>query len=747
MPGIRRAVRGGFAVFALALLLAAMPEGHAQDAPSWDCARTPGPDTAQLSAFLNQMCHVKQSWAHDQTARLSGPVVDGVYYGVHGATWVQIFYSPDVYAWMVDGRPADRPLPTGSLIVKQQYVYDADSGEPGPLEGWTIMLKDREASFDGWYWAYIGYQDDQWDDGMFYLPYCVACHASADNRELTFSTVETLEGTLTHDDWTPPAPVGSTGTALPEARAAHELRPDAPITDRPGINTALAAPDPAFLEQFAPHQAVNKAEVLAFPPATRDHVVTAPEEPPIFLTADVCGGCHDAGSLLANRTPDMMVNIGGHNFNLSPFGEWRASMMALGGRDPVFHAQVEAERARHPELAAWTDNLCFSCHGVMGQRQLELDTEDDEDGPRPFTHDMIYADPDHANAKYGALARDGVSCAVCHHVTPEDLGTPESYNGRFYVGWSDEVYGPYADVKTFSMENGTGISPRGGRQINDPAMCGSCHTASLPVLEAGQTYRAEDVEDLPFRHWQTTYLEWRNSTYWDPEERKRSTTCQDCHMRRVIDDIPPFTPDNPLELAFRVANIQTADYPHYPNQAANEKLALDVQKPYGRHTLAGINLFVREMFEQFPEVLGITLSNVNIAAREQAVESLALAAKAGLHEAQVRTAQVTISDLRTVEGALQATVRVVNKTGHKFPSGIGIRRAFLEVRAEDANGEVLWASGRSNALGQITGADGAPLPSETSRTEWQPPRQGPDLRNPSPGRDGLAHHQPFRPGP
>jgi hypothetical protein len=190
-------------------------------------------------------------------------------------------------------------------------------------------------------------------------------------------------------------------------------------------------------------------------------------------------------------------------------------------------------------------------------------------------------------------------------------------------------------------------------------------------------------------------------------------------MRRVVDDIAPYTPEDPLELAFRVANIQSADYPHYPNQAAEDKLALDVQKPYGRHTLAGINLFVREMFEQFPEILGIPLTDVNIARREQAVESLALAAKAGLHEARVRTASVTIGDLRVVAGALEATVRVTNKTGHKFPSGVGFRRAFLEVLAEDANGDVLWGSGRTNALGELTGADGKTLASESSPSEWQ----------------------------
>jgi hypothetical protein len=34
--------------------------------------------------------------------------------------------------------------------------------------------------------------------------------------------------------------------------------------------------------------------------------------------------------------------------NLSPYGEWSASLMGLAGRDPVFQAQLESEKALRP---------------------------------------------------------------------------------------------------------------------------------------------------------------------------------------------------------------------------------------------------------------------------------------------------------------------------------------------------------------------------------------------------------------
>jgi len=56
---------------------------------------------------------------------------------------------------------------------------------------------------------------------------------------------------------------------------------------------------------------------------------------------------------------------------------------------------------------------------------------------------------------------------------------------------------------------------------------------------------------------------------------------------------------------------------------------------------------------------------------------------------------------------------VTNKTGHRFPSGVGFRRAFIEFEVADSRtGQVVWASGRTNELGVIIDENGKPLPSE-----------------------------------
>jgi hypothetical protein len=56
--------------------------------------------------------------------------------------------------------------------------------------------------------------------------------------------------------------------------------------------------------------------------------------------------------------------------------------------------------------------------------------------------------------------------------------------------------------------------------------------------------------------------------------------------------------------------------------------------------------------------------------------------------------------------------------GHKFPTGVSFRRAFVNFQVLDANGSVLWASGNTNSKGVIVDNSGTPL-----ETEFFSPRQ------------------------
>lgn len=97
--------------------------------------------------------------------------------------------------------------------------------------------------------------------------------------------------------------------------------------------------------------------------------------------------------------------------------------------------------------------------------------------------------------------------------------------------------------------------------------------------------------------------------------------------------------------------------------------------------------------------------------------------------AQTDTADLTVTTTREGPERLTATVRVTNKAGHRFPSGVGFRRAFLELAVvrSPADGKperVVWASGRTNEWGMLVGGDGKPLPTESFATDAATGKQG-----------------------
>ncbi len=667
-------------------------------AQPYDCATPLQPSTESLRPFLENRCYQQLGWQTDLHVRATGPIVDGTYYSVHGD--VRVHYPPEVFQWLVDGRPADRVFSDGTVVVKEQYAGPGAT-DPTALGGWTIMLRDATASRDGWFWAYVDVSDTSYDTGESFLPYCVACHAAADNGHFLFASLSNVTGpVVTYGD------IDSGPTGPPSVPGPH-VPPYVPTV----LPTPLPGPDPAFVAFFS--EIAPPASALPLPSASNDHVVpVAGATPEPFITSDVCGGCHDADSLLHGLYPNMMHQVQGQNLNLSPYGEWSASMMGLAGRDPVFRAQLESERALHPELGDNIDDFCMRCHGVMGKRQLDIDTG----GTGLMSLAATYATGDEPMARYAALARDGVSCTACHHIAPEGLGDPSTFTGLFHLGPADELYGPYDDPQGYAMEQAVGAAPVGSAHIGESELCSSCHTVYTPILNPGSSYTAEEMAAAPTAHEQTTFLEWVNSSFSEPGTFK---SCQDCHMPGHFDD-----PNAPL--AFRIANIQDERYPYFEHAAGVDDVTLPVRTGYSRHLLIGINLFVMEMFQQFADLLGVIPVDGNISTSDDPALSLLLAQDQSARIAATQTATVSLQSLRRVRRGgglpahLEVVVRVTNLAGHRFPSGVGFRRAFVELVVEDRRGRVLWASGSTSPLGVILGEDGEPLPTELSTTTWEP---------------------------
>ncbi|MGA8640678.1 hypothetical protein [Candidatus Binatus sp.] len=689
------------------------------------CKKLPSPSapdfTNRFNQFVMHLCYQKQNWKHDANRRTSQNIHD---------TLVKIWYSPLLFKWMtVLNRQG--PIPDGAIAIKEEY---GDS--TGPIQFWSGMVHDSSLWWDGWYWSVVGTETTGGAPPPAPAPAttgcaeavfptngptsinCIGCHASA-------ISPAPGAGTFSGPEFIDPMTSGGTAGSIPAdgrlpAFATHS---QAQANPEPASGFTGRLPSSIFANVRMPPAPTIPCMV----PESLDQVTSKPASkggPSLFVTSNQCASCHDATNNAPMPTHMLFTPPGSSaTVNLSTAGEWRYSMMGLSGRDPIFFAQLDTESTIHSKIKgqknapAFIQDTCLSCHGVMGQRQFHLDKGN---GPKTlFTRDQLQS----ATSSYGALARDGVSCAVCHHMADDqgNLDDPSFYTGRFPVGPADVLYGPYPsggsdekigdNVIPVPMKNSVGIVPTFGDQVGQAALCASCHTIVLPVYDAkGNQVIENGVPKTDFE--QSTYLEWQNSSF-------VNQPCQSCHM-----------PDNfkGTKLDFQIANIEDSTFPRIPEMGQQtslpaDQLILQSRTSYSRHQLLGINLFALEMFDQFRTDLGLYQQDGFLPPDPSIVFAQKNAVDGAVTQAQTATAQVTFDSATKNAGQLVADVRIQNLAGHNLPSGVSFRRAFLDFQVLDAQGNVLWESGGTNADGVITDTTGNQLPTEffsPSQQTFQP---------------------------
>jgi len=707
----------------------------------------------KLLAFLESGEYAKLKWCEDKRVRDTGPYINKTSYGVHPS--VKIYYSPGVINWLVGGRLGN--IPDGAMIVKEMYDPPAARWEGQTLKpvSWTVMIKDSKGSKDGWYWGGLWTSNPPMPkpSDSFQPPFnvlnegfslaCIHCHSSAE-KEMTFATLNNIKGfrgnPITYfvdDTWRPSAAEATLAQVqqTDPSHAKHFQTARIPLT---------RLVDARFYQLFGREPNVKLDAVRIMPAETYDHVWAKASGAELFITSDNCQWCH-SGNAWYGKKDSMILQASSNNpVNVSPYGEWRWSPMGLAGRDPIFYAQLDSEIAylrkdKTEQEVQQVVNLCLSCHGVMGKRQLNLDhnylgnsgsgSPKEPDFKLDFVYNTNLNDP---NFKYGALARDGVSCASCHHIVRDKTPPGEdslqyflknSITGQFKTGNADELYGPFKNenITQYPMKTSLGVTPKHDEYIRDSRMCGSCHTIDLPVMDGkpGQMHLE-----------QSTYLEWLNSefqTEYNPGSKAKS--CQACHMsggyanQKNNVNIP--------QINAVIADIQDQLYPMSENRAAEKDVFVRYrtgnvakgEEGFVRHQLQGLNVFLIEMFNNFMakdtsippnysnEILGVRKSDYMSTLNNDLDNAIANF----VQQAENDTASIVISPPTIAGNLLSADITVTNKTGHRLPSGVGFRRAFVEFAVIDKSGgqeKILWASGRTNELGFIVDQGGKILDSE-----------------------------------
>ncbi len=363
--------------------------------------------------------------------------------------------------------------------------------------------------------------------------------------------------------------------------------------------------------------------------------------PPTLVGAQELFTHSEDCALCHTSAPGALIDSAGND--LSIYHDWSSTMMANSFRDPVFRAKMESEQKRNPQLSAVIEDKCLTCHTPMARVQHNRDSGE------------LYSA---GQAEGSILAADGVSCTLCHQIRPDGLGAEASFSGHATIEDRREIYGPYREVFENPMLNHVNYRPLYGAQVHDSALCGTCHTLFTPYVDNTGTVIGEFPE-------QTLYLEWLNSSYASADTGR---SCQDCHMVRL---------DEPIKITNR------------PPWLKNR------QSPFWKHHFTGGNTFVLEMMRMHPETVGLSASSADV---DLTIERT----KRRLNEG---AATVSVdSELRDSDH-LRVTVTVRNKTGHKFPSGFPVRRAWLQLQVRNNSGTLIFDSGSWDEQGEIIGLD------------------------------------------
>jgi hypothetical protein len=386
--------------------------------------------------------------------------------------------------------------------------------------------------------------------------------------------------------------------------------------------------------------AAAAAAAAPYPATSNDFVL--PGTPPLALvdpiaTPAACRNCHAGFGEPA----------------VEPVRNWQGSMMAQAGRDPLMYAAlaIANQDVQH------AGETCLRCHLPKGWLEGRSVPED--------------------GSSMTAEDREGVQCGVCHRMVdpvarpenpPEDqailgaLAAPVTNVGsaQFVIDPEDRLRGPFDVVADLGSDphapaRSTLVSPF----HRSAELCGTCHDVSNPLFTRDATGRyvpnpldqpADPALGFPE---QRTYSEWLYSDYARggvvaPQfgrNREMVSTCQDCHM--------PAVSGHDAKLAPR-----------------RDDLPL--------HEMAGANTFVPRILPAHP-IFGAEVDADILA--ETVTRATTMLRKAA-------TVEVTLAG-----GAL--TVRVVNETGHKLPTGYPEgRRMWLHVRAFDGRRRVVLESGR-----------------------------------------------------
>jgi hypothetical protein len=317
----------------------------------------------------------------------------------------------------------------------------------------------------------------------------------------------------------------------------------------------------------------------------------------LFAHSDNCMACHNN-----------LTTSGGEDVSIGT--SWQSTIMANAARDPYFYASVRRETIDHPSKVAEIEHECAACHVPIAHKLARAEGR----LTSILSQTNSIEPPEH-----NRLAKDGVSCTVCHQMASDGLGTRASFNGNFALRPTRpdgvrEIFGPFVvdPGRQTIMRSATGFEQVAATHVRQSELCASCHTLITQAFGPNGTVIGSFPEQMNFQ-------EWKHSAF-----SGEGRSCQSCHLPRT---------EGPI----RVSSVLGAE-----------------RDGLSRHAFVGGNAFMLRLMNRFRGALGIEAQPAQMEATARLTE----------HQLREATAALAVSPPAFSGASIVFDVSARNLTGH-----------------------------------------------------------------------------------
>ncbi|MFZ4859951.1 MAG: fibronectin type III domain-containing protein [Desulfuromonadaceae bacterium] len=238
-----------------------------------------------------------------------------------------------------------------------------------------------------------------------------------------------------------------------------------------------------------------------------------------------------------------------------------------------------------------------------------------------------------------------------------------------------------------TLTKGPGNSVSGNEFIRTSEFCGSCHDLTVPVLNHGMP------EQRTFSEWKYSSFSKAANVIADPLNIRTglgAERCQDCHMPQLKHEYTDLDSGS-----YNADPWLVGGFPYGKNRTAQGGTSL--------HKLTGANRDLPQMMKVlYPEVDMEVLGAPT--GKDPRVFPGMLSDRSPMWDRAKQNTEITLRDgvdvtitqapVEVSAGVYEMKVKVLNKSGHRIPTGYPDgRRFWLSVQAKDVSGAPVYVSG------------------------------------------------------